>query len=59
MFSSESSRPPKFCILPKSLSTGESCICEYVTLLHSFHRGTLSIKYQSETEICHRYPIKQ
>ena len=25
------------------LSTGDPCTCEYVTLLQSFHRGTLSI----------------
>ena len=25
------------------LSPGEPCTCEYVTLLQSFHRGTLSI----------------
>ena len=24
------------------MSTGEKCTCEYVTLLQSFHRGTLS-----------------
>ena len=27
------------------LSTGEPCTCEYVTLLQSFHRGTLSIHW--------------
>ena len=27
----------------RALSTGEPCTCEYVTLLQSFHRGTLSI----------------
>ena len=27
----------------RALSTGELCTCEYVTLLQSFHRGTLSI----------------
>ena len=27
----------------KVLSTGDPCTCEYVTLLQSFHRGTLSI----------------
>ena len=29
----------------KVLSAGEPCTCEYVTLLHSFHRGTLSIHW--------------
>ena len=27
------------------LSTGKPCTCEYVTLLQSFHRGTLSIHW--------------
>ena len=27
------------------LSTGEPCTCEYVTLLQSFHRGTLNIHW--------------
>ena len=27
----------------RALSTAELCACEYVTLLQSFHRGTLSI----------------
>ena len=27
------------------LTTGEPCTCEYVTLLQSFHRGTLSIHW--------------
>ena len=27
------------------LSTGEPCACEYVTLLQSFHRGTLNIHW--------------
>ena len=27
------------------LSTGEPCTCEYLTLLQSFHRGTLSIHW--------------
>ena len=27
------------------LSTGKPCNCEYVTLLQSFHRGTLSIHW--------------
>ena len=27
------------------LSTGEPCACEYVTLLQSFHIGTLSIHW--------------
>ena len=27
------------------LNTGEPCTCEYVTLLQSFHRGTLSIRW--------------
>ena len=27
----------------RALSTGEPCTCKYVTLLQSFHRGTLSI----------------
>ena len=64
IFSSESSGPPKFWILPKlcefykfvaeiqfkllnerALSTGEPCTCEYVALLQSFHRGTLSIHW--------------
>ena len=27
----------------KALSTGEPCTCEYVALIWSFHRGTLSI----------------
>ena len=27
------------------LTTGKSCTCEYVTLLQSFHRGTLSIHW--------------
>ena len=29
----------------RALSTGEPCTCEYVTLLQSFHRGTLSIHW--------------
>ena len=29
----------------RALSTGEPCSCEYVTLLQSFHRGTLSIHW--------------
>ena len=29
----------------RSLSTGEPCTCEYVTLLQSFHKGTLSIHW--------------
>ena len=29
----------------RALSTGEPCSCEYVTLLQSFHRGTLSINW--------------
>ena len=29
----------------RGLSTGEPCTCEYVTLFHSFHRGTLSIHW--------------
>ena len=28
-----------------ALSTGEQCTCEYVTVLQSFHRGTLSIHW--------------
>ena len=31
------------------LSTGEPCTCEYVTLLLSFHRGTLSISTYLKT----------
>ena len=27
----------------RTLSSGEPCICEYATLLKSFHRGALSI----------------
>ena len=27
----------------RALSTGEPCTCEYVTLLQSFRRGTLSV----------------
>ena len=27
------------------LSTGQTCTCEYATLLQSFHRGTLSIHW--------------
>ena len=27
------------------LSAGEPCTCDYVTLLQSFHRGTLSIQW--------------
>ena len=34
----------KFCN-KRVLSTGEPCTCEYVTLLQSFHRGTLSIHW--------------
>ena len=29
----------------RALSTGEPCTCEYVTLLQSFHIGTLSIHW--------------
>ena len=29
----------------RALSAGEPCTCEYVTLLQSFHRGTLSIHW--------------
>ena len=29
----------------RALSTREPCSCEYVTLLQSFHRGTLSIHW--------------
>ena len=29
----------------RALSNGEPCTCEYVTLLQSFHRGTLSIDW--------------
>ena len=29
----------------RALSTREPCACEYVTLLQSFHRGTLSIHW--------------
>ena len=29
----------------RALSTGEPCTCEYVTLLQSFHRGTLRIHW--------------
>ena len=29
----------------RALITGEPCTCEYVTLLQSFHRGTLSIRW--------------
>ena len=29
----------------RALGTGEPCTCEYVTLLQSFHRGTLSIHW--------------
>ena len=29
----------------RALSTGEPCTCEYVSLLQSFHRGTLSIHW--------------
>ena len=29
----------------RTLSTGVPCTCEYVTLLQSFHRGTLSIHW--------------
>ena len=29
----------------RALSTGEPCSCEYITLLQSFHRGTLSIHW--------------
>ena len=29
----------------KALSSGEPCTCENVTLLQSFHRGTLSIHW--------------
>ena len=29
----------------RALSTGEPYTCEYVTLLQSFHRGTLSIQW--------------
>ena len=28
-----------------ALSTGEPCACEYVTLLQSFHRGTINIHW--------------
>ena len=28
-----------------ALNSGELCPCEYVTLLQSFHRGTLSIQW--------------
>ena len=30
----------------RALSTGEPCTCEYVALLQSFHRGTLSMHWQ-------------
>ena len=36
--------PQKLCN-KRVLSTGEPCTCEYVTLLQSFHRGTLSIHW--------------
>ena len=29
----------------RALSTGEPCTCESVTMLQSFHRGTLSIHW--------------
>ena len=29
----------------RGLGTGEPCTCEYVTLVQSFHRGTLSIHW--------------
>ena len=29
----------------RAVSTGEPCTCEYVTLLQSFHRGTLSMHW--------------
>ena len=49
MFSSKISGPPKSWILPKlcerGLSTGETCTCDYVTLLQSFYRGRLSIHW--------------
>ena len=39
-----------------ALSTGELCTCEYVTLLQSFHRGTLSIDwYIAQNFLCPSY----
>ena len=30
----------------RALSTGKPCTCEYVALLQTFHRGTLSMHWQ-------------
>ena len=30
-------------LIERAVSTGEPCACEYITLLQSFHRGTLSV----------------
>ena len=44
MSSADTAAEIKFKLLDERvLSTGEPCTCESVTLLQSFHRGTLSI----------------
>ena len=39
------------------LSTGELCICEYVTFLRSFHRGTLSIHGKGRLKVLSYLPM--
>ena len=43
----------------KVLRSGEPCTCEYVTLLQSFHRSTLSIHWYTAQNSCNLFNFEK